>query len=159
MLNLLNLSQLAHKASCEDSLLALAIYSKLEEEVEQAVEMALDGGNDADYTYTIFDAVQAVEWLVFEAQWYKVEETKQTKDQIVYQLQGLHEDTNPYSNQVTLWKYKGSDVWCLDVNAGQYGEQQDKGKFAAKGFKEAQQQATRQLVQWIKKGLELNCNF
>ena len=44
----------------------------------------------------------------------------------------------------------------MKVSAGQYGEQQDKDKFAAKGFKEAQEQATKKLVYWIKKGLELN---
>jgi predicted transcriptional regulator len=155
MLNLLSLDQLAHKASCEDNMLALAILDKLDDEIEQAVEKATET-NDANYSYTIFDAVQAVEWLAYEAQWYKVQETKQTKDQIVYKLQGLHEDTNPYNNQVTLWKYEGSDVWRLDVNAGQYGESEEDAKFNAAGFKEAQQKATRQLVQWIKKGLELN---
>lgn len=71
-------------------------------------------------------------------------------------LKGLHEDTSPHNNQVKLWKYKGSDVWRLEVNAGQYGEDQDKIKFDAKGFKDAQERATKQIVTWIKKGLELN---
>ena len=155
MLSLLSLSQLEHKAVCEDNQLALAILDKMAQEVEQAVEDATTK-NDADYSYEIFDAVQAVEWLVFEAEWEKVEETKSTKDKIVYMVKGLHEDTSPYNNQVKLWKYKGSDCWTLEVNAGQYGEQQDKDKFAAKGFKEAQEQATKKLVYWIKKGLELN---
>ena len=137
MINLLNLDQLAHKAYCEDNLVALAVLDKLEQAVENAVEQATTK-NDADYHYEIFDAVQTIEWLVFEAEWYKVEETKQTKDKIIYMLKGLHEDTSPYNNQIKLWKYKGFDVWHFEVNAGQYGEQQDKDKFAAKGFKEAQ---------------------
>lgn len=155
MNHLLSLSQLEHKARIEDNELALIILDKMEEEIENAVEEATTK-NDADYSYEIFDAVQTVEWIMFEAEWYKVEETKQTKDKIIYMVQGLHEDTSPYNNQVKLWKYKGSDCWHLEVNAGQYGEQQDKDKFAAKGFKEAQEQATKKLVYWIKKGLELN---
>lgn len=154
MLNHFSLDQLAHKADCEDNLLALAILDKLDDEIQEAVELATEK-NDADYHYEIFDAVQAVEFLI-SAEWYKVEETKLTKDKIVYMMQGLHEDISPYNNQVKLWKYKGSDCWQLEVNAGQYGEQQDKDKFAAKGFKEAQEQATKKLVYWIKKGLELN---
>jgi len=155
MLNQFSLDQLAHKADCEDNLLALAILDKLDDEIQEAVELATEK-NDADYHYEIFDAVNAVEWLCFDSYWYKLEETKQSKDKIVYMLHGLHEDTNCYNNQVKLWKYKGSDCWHLEVNAGQYGEQQDKDKFAAKGFKEAQEQATKKLVYWIKKGLELN---
>lgn len=154
MLNQFSLDQLAHKADCEDNLLALAILDKLDDEIQEAVELATEK-NDADYHYEIFDAVQAVEFLI-SAEWYKVEETKLTKDKIVYMVQGLHEDTSPYNNQVKLWKYKGSDCWHLEVNAGQYGEQQDKDDFSAKGFKEAQEQATKKLVYWIKKGLELN---
>lgn len=155
MLNQLSLSQLEHKAICEDNKLALAILDHLEDEVEQAVENAT-AKNDADYSYEIFDAVQTVEWFVFEAEWYKAEETAQTKDKIIYMLKGLHEDTSPYNNQVKLWKHKGCDVWNLEVNAGQYGEQIDKIKFYAKGFKDAQERATKQIVAWIKKGLELN---
>lgn len=155
MLNQLSLSQLEHKAICEDNELALLILEVMEGELEEAVEKATEK-NDADYHYEIFDAVQTVEWLVFEAEWYKVEETKQTKDRIIYMIKGLHEDTSPYNNQVKLWKYRGSDCWHLEVNAGQYGEQQEKDKFASKGFKEAQEQATKKLVYWIKKGLELN---
>ena len=155
MNNLLSLSQLEHKARIEDNELALVILDKMEQEIENAVEEATTK-NDADYHYEIYDAVQTVEWLVFEAEWYKEEETKQTKDKIIYMIKGLHEDSSPYNNQVKLWKYKGSDCWHLEVNAGQYGEQQNKDKFAAKGFKEAQEQATKKLVYWIKKGLELN---
>lgn len=156
MINLLSLDQLAHKAYCEDNALAMAILDKLEDEVSEAVEQATSK-NDADYHYEIFDAVQAIECLL-NAHWHKVEETKLTKDQIIYMIQHLHEDTSPYNNHVKLWKYKGSDVWCIEVNAGQYGEQQDKDKFTAKGFKEAQELATKKLVYWIKKGLELNIN-
>lgn len=154
MLNQFSLDQLAHKATCEDNILALAILDKLDDEIQEAVELATEK-NDADYHYEIWDAVNAVEFLI-NAEWYKVEETKLTKDRIIYMIEGLHEDTSPHNNQVKLWKYKGSGVWRLEVNAGQYGEQQDKDKFAAKGFKEAQEQATKKLVYWIKKGLELN---
>ena len=154
MINLLSLSQLEHKARIEDNELALIILSKLDEEIEQAVEQATEK-NDADYHYEIWDAVNAVECLI-NAVWYKVEETKLIKNQIIYMIQGLHEDTSPHNNQVELWKYKGSDVWRLEVNAGQYGEQIEGTKFNAAGFKEAQQTAVSQLITMIKKGLELN---
>ena len=154
MINLLSLSQLEHKARIENNDLALIIFEKMEEELEEAVENALTT-NDADYSYEVFDAVQAVEFLI-DCIWYKVEETKEAKDKIIYMTQGLHEDTSPYNNQIVLSKYKGSDVWRLKVNAGQYGENTEETKFEAKGFKEAQEQATKKLVYWIKKGLELN---
>ena len=155
MNNLLSLSQLEHKARIEDNELALLILDKLEAEVSEAVKQATEK-NDADYHYEIFDAVQTVEWLVFEAEWYKVEETKLTKDKIIYMIEGLHEDTSPYNNQVKLWKYKGSDVWRLEVNAGQYGEQQESTKFNAAGFKDAQKQAVEDIFSMVKQGLELN---
>lgn len=154
MINQLSLSQLEHKARIENNELALIILDKMEEEIEEAVENALER-NDADYSYEVFDAVQAVEFLI-DCIWYKVEETKETKDKIIYMCQGLHEDTNPYNNQIVLSKYKGSDVWRLKVNAGQYGEDTEEIKFEAKGFKDAQQVATKQLIMMIKKGLELN---
>ena len=154
MNSLLSLSQLEHKARIEDNELALIILSKLDEEIEDAVEVATTK-NDADYHYEIYDAVNAVECLI-NAIWYKVEETKLTKDRIIYMVQGLHEDTSPHNNQVKLWKYKGSDVWRLEVNAGQYGEQIEEAKFNAAGFKEAQQTAVNQIILMIKKGLELN---
>ena len=154
MNNLLSLSQLEHKARIEDNELALAILDKLEDEIEKAVEKATEK-NDADYHYEIWDAVNAVECLI-NAIWYKVEETKLIKDRIIYMIQGLHEDTSPHNNQVKLWKYKGSDVWRLEANAGQYGEQIEETKFNAAGFKEAQQTAVNQLITMIKKGLELN---
>lgn len=155
MLNVLSLDQLAHKAYCEDNHIALAILDKLDDAIEKAVEQATTTKNDADYSYEISDAVNAIECLI-DAQWYKVEETKQTKDKIIYMIVGLHEDTSPYNNQIKLWKYKGSDVWRFEVNAGQYGEQQEITKFKATGFKEAQQCATKQAILMIKKGLELN---
>lgn len=154
MIHLLSLDQLAHKAACDDNVLALAILDKLDEEVEEAVERATST-NDADYSYEIYDAVNTIQFLL-AADWYKVEETRHTKDQIVYMIKHLHEDTSPYNNHVKLWKYKGSDVWRLEVNAGQYGEQQESAKFSAAGFKEAQQVATKQLILMIKKGLQLN---
>ena len=154
MINQLSLSQLEHKARIENNDLALIILEKMEEELEEAVENALTT-NDADYSYGVFDAVQAVEFLI-DCIWYKVEETKGTKDKIIYMAQGLHEDTSPYNNQILLFKSKGSDVWRLKVNAGQYGEDTEETKFEAKGFKEAQQVATKQIIMMIKKGLELN---
>ena len=157
MLNQLSISQLEHKARIENNDLALIILEKMEEELEESVDDALQSlqGNDADYSYKVFDAVQAVEFLI-DCIWYKVEETKETKDKIIYMAQGLHEDTSPYNNQIVLSKYKGSDVWRLKVNAGQYGEDTEETKFEAKGFKEAQQAATKQIIMMIKKGLELN---
>ena len=154
MINQLSLSQLEHKARIENNDLALIILEKMEEELEEAVENALTT-NDADYSYEVFDAVQAVEFLI-DCIWYKVEETKGTKDKIIYMAQGLHEYTSPYNNQILLFKSKGSDVWRLKVNAGQYGEDSEETKFEAKGFKEAQQVATKQIIMMIKKGLELN---
>ena len=154
MLPLLSLDQLAHKAHCEDNVLALAILDKLEDEVSEAVKQATEK-NDADYHYEIYDAINTVQFLL-DCQWYKVEETKLTKDRIIYMIEGLHEDTSPYNNQVKLWKYKGSDVWRLEVNAGQYGEQQESIKFNAAGFKDAQKQAVQDILSMIKKGLELN---
>ncbi len=154
MINLLSLSQLEHKAICEDNALALAILTKLDKAVEDAVEQATSK-NDADYHYEISDAVNAIECLI-DAEWYKVEESKQTKDRIIYMIKGLHEDKSPYNNQIKLWKYKASDVWRLEVNAGQYGEQIEETKFNAAGFKEAQQVATKQIILMIKKGLEVN---
>ena len=47
-------------------------------------------------------------------------------------------------------------MWRLKVNAGQYGEDTEEIKFEAKGFKDAQQVATKQIIMMIKKGLELN---
>jgi len=157
MINQLSLSQLEHKARIENNGLALIILEKMEEELEESVDDALQSlqGNDADYSYKVFDAVQAVEFLI-DCIWYKVEETKETKNKIIYMIETLHEDTNPYNNQIVLSKYKGSDVWRLNVCAGQYGEDTREINFEAKGFKEAQQVATKQLIMMIKKGLELN---
>jgi len=154
MNHLLSLSQLEHKARIEDNELALIILDKMEEEVENAVKRATEK-NDADYHYGVYDAVNAIQFLL-AAEWYKAAETKQTKDRIVYMIRHLHEDTNPYNNQVKLWKYKGSDVWQLEVNAGQYGEQQESVKFNAAGFKDAQRQAVEDIISMIKAGLELN---
>ena len=154
MNNLLSLSQLEHKARIEDNELALIILDKLDNEVSEAVKQATEK-NDADYHYEIRDAINTVQFLL-DCQWYKVEETKLTKDRIIYMIKGLHEDTSPYNNQVKLWKYKGSDVWRLEVNAGQYGEQQESIKFSAAGFKDAQKQAVQDILSMIKQGLELN---
>lgn len=154
MNNLLSLSQLEHKARIEDNELALLILDKLDSEVSEAVKQATEK-NDADYHYEIFNAINTVQ-LLLDCQWYKVEETKLTKDRIIYMIEGLHEDTSPCNNQVKLWKYKGSDVWRLEVNAGQYGEQTESTKFNAAGFKDAQKQAVQDILSMIKRGLELN---
>ena len=155
MLPLLSLSQLEHKARTEDNTLALTIIEKIEQEVQEAVETALDGGNDADYSYKVYDAINAVQFLL-AAEWSKVEETKQTRDVIIYRPQGLHEDTSPYNNHIELSKYKGSDVWRLKVCAGQYGEDVASLKFNAAGFKDAQKQAVQDTISLIGKGTELN---
>ena len=65
MINQLSLSQLEHKARIENNDLALIILEKMEEELEEAVENALTT-NDADYSYEVFDAVQA--WVNAEAE-------------------------------------------------------------------------------------------
>lgn len=71
MLNLLSLSQLEHKASCDDNALALAILAQLDEAVETAVEKATST-DDADYSYRVWDAINAVQFLL-DAEWHKVE--------------------------------------------------------------------------------------
>ena len=50
MINQLSLSQLEHKARIENNDLALIILEKMGEELEEAVENALER-NDADYSY------------------------------------------------------------------------------------------------------------
>lgn len=154
MINQLSLSQLEHKAYAEDNQVALAILSKLDEEVEEAVELATTV-NDADYSYTIFDAIQTVEFLI-SCIWYKLPQSKETKNRIMYMIKGLNEDTSPHNNQVILFKYKGSDMWRFKANAGQYGEDIQEYKFKASGFKEAQQRTINHLITLIKGGLELN---
>ena len=154
MLKLLSLSQLEHKARNEDNALALAILECLEDEINEAVELATEK-NDADYYYEVFNAVQAVEFLI-DCTWYKLDDTKQTKDKIIYMIETISEETSPCNNQVQLWKYKGCDSWTVEVKAGQYGESLERAKFEAKGFKEAQGLAVKQVSQWIRKGTELN---
>lgn len=150
MINQLSLSQLEHKAYTEDNLVALAILSKLDEEIGEAVEQATSV-NDADYSYDIFDAVKTVQELL-EAEWIKEE----TKDTISYLIKGLHEDTSPYNNHLVITRYKSSDSYTLTVNGGQYGEDIQTEKFLAKGFKEAQNTAIKLTINMIKRGLELN---
>ena len=105
MINQLSLSQLEHKARIENNDLALIILEKMEEELEEAVENALTT-NDADYSYEVFDAVQAVEFLI-DCTWYRLDESRLTKGRIIHMIETLHEDTSCYNNQVKLWKYKG----------------------------------------------------
>lgn len=150
MINQLSLSQLEHKAYAEDNQVALAILSKLDEEVDEAVEQAATV-NDADYSYTIFDAVKTVQELL-EVEWIKEE----TKDTISYLIKGLHEDTSPYNNHLVITRYKSSENYTLTVNGGQYGEDIQVEKFLAKGFKEAQTTAIKLTINLIKRGLELN---
>lgn len=153
MLNLFSLDQLAHKASIEDNHLALCILDRLEDAISKAVEEAT-ATNDAKYSYKVWDAVNAIERLL-NAEWFKVEENRLTKDKIIYQF-GLHEDTNPHNNHVEIFKYKGSDVWYIRANGGEYGEDSLNKKFCASGFKDAQKKATDMLIFEIKNGFELN---
>lgn len=152
MIKLLSLDQLAHKASCDDNALALAILAQLDEAVETAVEKATST-NDADYSYKVWDAINAVQFLL-AAEWYKVE-TRQT-DRITYQIKHLQEDTNPFNNHIGLFKYKGGDCWRLKVCGGEHGEQIEEVKFSAAGFKAAQTQAVQDIISLIGNGLELN---
>lgn len=154
MINQLSLSQLEHKAYVEDNQVALTILSKMDEEVQKAVEQATTI-NDADYSYTVFDAVQTVEFLI-NCTWHKLSETKETKNKIMYMIKGINEDTSPHNNQIVLFKYKGSDTWRFKASAGQYGEDIQEYKFKAGSFKEAQQATINHLITLIKKGLELN---
>lgn len=147
---LLSLSQLEHAARTEDNALALELFNRIEDEISEAVPQATTV-NDADYSYKVWDAVNAVQ-NIQNAEWHKVDE----KDRITYLIKGLHEDTSPYNNHVIIYKYKGSDVWRIEAKAGQYGEDEKSGKFSAKGFKEAQTQSAGILVDWIKQGFELN---
>ena len=153
MLNLFSLDQLAHKASMEDNVLALCILERLEGAISEAVEEAT-ATNDANYSYKIWGAVSAIESLL-SAEWFKVEETRLTKDKIIYQF-GLHEDTNPHNNHAEIFKYKGSDVWHIHAKCGEYGEDSLNEKFCASGFKDAQKNATDMLISAIKNGFELN---
>lgn len=153
MLKLLSLDQLAHKASVEDNALALCILERMEDAISDAVKEAT-ATNDSGYSYKIWDAVNAVERLL-NAEWFKVEETRLTKDRIIYQF-GLHEDTNPHNNHVEIFKYKGSDVWYIRANGGEYGEDSLNKEFHASGFKDAQKKATDILIFEIKNGFELN---
>lgn len=152
MINQLSLSQLEHKALTDDNQLALAILSKLEDEIDDAVENATTT-DDADYSYKIFDAVQACEFLI-AADWMK--DLFCDSKQIVYLINGLHEDTSPYNNHLAISRYKSSESWTLCVKGGQYGEDVKEQKFTAKGFKEAQEKAATLTIEMIRKGFELN---
>lgn len=152
--SLLNLSQLEHASKVEDNILALAIIDQLDAEVEKAKEQILEevNGKDSDYTYKIWDAVVATEFILSDATWYRSGNT----DIVEYLIQGLHEDTSPHNNHLKIYRNKGSDSWTVVVNAGQYGEDVKEQKFMAEGFKKAQQAASRIVVKWISQGLELN---
>lgn len=160
MLNLLSLSQLEHKARIEDNSLALAILEKLDDEVNEAVEDAVDSltPNDADYSYKIYDAVQAVEWALTRtlqgntSDWYRTDDS----NIVEYVTGSLHKDCNPYNNHVSLTRHKGSEQWLLTVNSGQYGECVDTQKIIARGFKEAQDKAGKEIARMIGRGVELN---
>lgn len=151
--SLLNLSQLEHAARTDDNALALELLNRIEDEISEAVTQAT-AVNDADYSYTVRDAVNAIECLL-TAKWFKVEESRLTKDKIIYQF-GLHEDTNPYNNHVEIFKFKGLDVWHIRAQGGEYGESTLCEKFHANGFKDAQKKATDMLISAIKNGFELN---
>lgn len=152
--SLLSLSQLEHAANVENNILALAIIDQLDAEVESAREEVLDqiNGKDSDYSYRIWDAVVATEFILSEATWYR----SHNPEIVEYLIQGLHEDTSPHNNHLKIYRNKGSDNWTVVVNAGQYGEDVEEQKFMAEGFKKAQQAAARIVVKWISQGLELN---
>ena len=154
MLNLLSLSQLEHKARCDDNALALAIIDKLDDEIEDAKQAYIDSvtPNDGDYSYTIQDAVVATEFLLSSPTWYKSDNNQR----IEYLIEGLHEDTSPYNNHLILFREKASDLWTVRVNGGQYGEDVKEHSFPASGFKKAQDAAAHLVVRWISQGLELN---
>lgn len=152
--SLLNLSQLEHAASVENNILALAIIDQLDAEIEEAKEQIIESltPNDADYSYKIYDAVLATDFLLDGATWCRSD----SPDIVEYLVEGLHEDTSPYNNHLKIYRNKGSDNWTVVVNAGQYGEDVKEQSFVAEGFKKAQQAASRIVVKWISQGLELN---
>ena len=154
MLSQLSISQLEHKAHIEDNILACVILDKLDDEIEAAKQEYIESitPNDADYSYKIWDAVVATEFLLSECKWYKAD----NNERIEYIIEGLHEDTSPYNNHLTLYREKASEKWTVRVNAGQYGEDIKEQSFCANGFKKAQEAATRLVVRWISQGLELN---
>lgn len=151
--SLYTLGQLEHMAYCEDNHLALAIYQKGQEEKEEAVEKALEPKCDSEYSYEISDAVNTIQYLL-SCKWDK--EENGCKDEIVYILPAIQEDTSPYQNNVKLWRYKGSNSWRLEVNHGEYGEEKMVLKIHARGFRDAQTQAVEDMISAIKGGMELN---
>lgn len=155
--NLYNLNQLAHQADIEDNKLAQAICNKVEEAIEQAVERATSV-NDDEYSYTIHDAVETIEFLLYEAEW-KRTETRQS-DKVVYMVEGLQSEYHRNNNQLKLWRHTGGSVWYLEWNAGEYGEDDGKMKvYDGQGFKKAQEAAVKALVAIIRDGAEINCPY
>lgn len=150
----LSLSDLEREAYVTDNKLAVAIHDAYEKEMAKEIEKAL-AGNDADYSYRIFDAVYAVEFLMFSAEWEK-QDILGMEDKIVYRVSGIHEDTNPYHNDIILFRSKVSDYWTIEAHGGEYGEDVKEESFYAKGYKDAQYKATKRLISMIKNGLELN---
>lgn len=150
--SLLSLSQLEHAARIQDNALALQVFDMLEEEIENAVEAAMEV-NDADYSYKVWDAVNAVQEIQ-KAAWCK--DLRGDSDKITYLIQGLHEDTSPHNNHVVIYKYKGSITWHLIAKGGELGEEVKEKLYKAAGFKAAQEKASEILIEWIKQGFELN---
>lgn len=149
-----DMTALEREAYTTDNKLALAIFQRHEEIVEMEIERALTK-NDADYSYDIFDAVHAVEYLMFSAEWEK-QDILGMEDKIVYRVSGIHEDRHPHHNDIILFRSKGSDYWTIEAHGGEYGEDVKEESFYAKGYKDAQDKATKRLISMIKMGLELN---
>lgn len=155
--SLCNLDQLTHQADIEDNKLAQAICDKVEEAIEQAVEKATSV-NDDEYSYTIHDAVETIEFLLHEAEWQR-KETRQS-DKVVYMIEGFRSEYHRNNNQLTLWRHTGGSVWYLEWCAGEYGEDEGKVKvYDGQGFKKAQEAAVKALIAIIRDGAEINCPY
>jgi hypothetical protein len=150
----LSYDDLEREAYITDNRLALTICSKMEEIVKEAVDKALST-NDADYSYTIYDAIGNIQYLMKDAVWYK---DVSIKDKLVYRIEGVHKDTNPSHNDIVLSRVPGSETWLLEVNGGEYGEDYFSTEFEVGGYKKAQERAVDILMEAVKMGLELNVN-
>ena len=142
----LPIEELENFAYIEDNKLALSIYNKIPEAIEE-----YNRKNDADYNYEIYDAVRAVRWLYEEIEWVKYED----KERIRYVA--VNEDFHPYQNHVEVRKERGSINWVVEGHFGEYGEDVEVQVIKdAKGFKDAQTKAVAVVALWIQQGSELS---
>ena len=142
----LPIEELENVAYLENNKLALSIYNKIPEAIEE-----YNRKNDADYNYESFDAVNAVRWLYEEIEWVKYED----KERIRYVA--INEDFHPYNNHVEVRKERGSNSWIVEAHFGEYGEHVEVERIkGAKGFKDAQTKAVSQVALWIQQGGELS---